>query len=61
MICYRDRTYCDCAFCITEKCDKRLTDDVMDAAIAVGLPVSVSDFSSVCGIYRDCNSQESNI
>ena len=51
MICYRDRTYCT-ARCSNTSCGIMLTDAVKEAARLVGLPVSMSDYSATCEIFR---------
>jgi hypothetical protein len=51
MICYRDRTYCDCPTCVAPRCFDRLTFEILVAAEEWGLPVSTGDFSTVCMMY----------
>ena len=55
MLCYRDRTYCNCEDCANTKCWDRLTDDVVKAAEKWRLPVSVGDFSKLCKMKVEKN------
>ena len=51
MIVFMDKTYCTCDHCGNEKCDIRLTDDIVERAATFGLPVSIADESKSCSCY----------
>lgn len=52
MIVFHDMTYCSREDCANEKCRRRLDADVIELAARSGLPLSLSDFSTVCEDYR---------
>ena len=52
MIVFRDMTYCVREDCMNESCRRRLDQDVLTLAERSGLPLSLSDFGSVCKDYR---------
>lgn len=60
MLCYRDRTYCNCPDCVNTRCLDRLTDKVIEAAEKWRLPVSVGDFSTVCRMYMPKSEEKKN-
>lgn len=43
MICYRDRSYCCRRECTNNLCTDRLTEEIIEAAERVGLPLSLID------------------
>lgn len=49
MLCFRDRTYCRSPNC-TNECGRKLTQEILDAADRVDMPVSTSYF---CGSPED--------
>jgi hypothetical protein len=49
MICFRDKTYCN-SMC-SEKCDDKLTDDIIRAARKANLPISIC--SNKCGKCKE--------
>jgi len=51
MIVYKDKTYCISEDCGNEKCEFRLTDDIVETAATFGLPVSISNESKICNCY----------
>ena len=51
MIVFMDKTYCTCDHCGNEKCNIRLTDDIVERAATFGLPVSIADESKSCSCY----------
>lgn len=52
MIVFRDMTYCTREDCANEGCRRHLDADVRECAARAGLPLSLSDFSTVCEDYR---------
>ena len=51
MLCYRDMTFCSAKECESKYCRRKLTEEVQDKALKVGLPLCLSDFSKVCKEY----------
>lgn len=56
MITYRDRTFCNNTLCTNLNCDRRVTDKLFAEAEEFGLHLSISDFGTQCGGYRELNS-----
>ena len=50
MISYRDMTFC-IAPCANRECPRKYTQDVRNDVVEIDLPVSMTDFSSICKVY----------
>jgi hypothetical protein len=52
MLCYKDMTFCD-SECSNLMCHRYLSDEIVDEANKIQLPIALSDLSLGCGDYRD--------
>ena len=46
MLCYRDKCFCSRLDCTNELCTRRITKEVIEGAIRVGLPIDRADFNN---------------
>ena len=54
MICFRDKTYCLNAYeCVTEPCDRRITDEQLKQAEKLGLAVCYVGLKNECKEFKE--------
>lgn len=61
MMCYLDKTFCeDTDRCSNEKCDRRMTNEVINKSDELGLAICVAKMAQVCDAYEEIDNRERN-
>ena len=58
MMCLRDRSYCSSKDCTNKGCTRRITEELRDEAVTLGIPVCYTDLQRVCSAYSNKTDEE---